>query len=54
MLKSILCDYSDAYTLVKGSITVNNTAADGAAAINTIKKAIFKNVLHLLNEINNT
>ena len=35
MLRSSLCDYSDAYILVKGNITVNNTAADGAAANNT-------------------
>ena len=38
MLKSSLCDYSDAYILVKGTITVNNTAAQGAAANNTNKK----------------
>ena len=38
MLKSSLCDYSDAYILVKENITVNNTAADGAAANNTNKK----------------
>ena len=38
MLRSSLCDYSDAYILVKGSITVNNTAA-GAAANNTNKKS---------------
>ena len=43
MLKSSLCDYSDAYILVKGTISVNNTAADGAAANNTNKKVIFKN-----------
>ena len=43
MLRSSLCDYSDAYILVKGNITVNNTAADGAAAKNTNKKVIFKN-----------
>ena len=43
MLRSSLCDYSDAYILVKGNITVNNTAADGAAANNTNKKVIFKN-----------
>ena len=43
MLKSSLCDYSDAYILVKGNITVNNTAADGANANNTNKKVIFKN-----------
>ena len=34
MLRSSLCDYSDAYILVKGNITVNNTAAEGAAANN--------------------
>ena len=43
MLTSSLCDYSDAYILVKGNITVNNTAADGAAANNINKKVIFKN-----------
>ena len=35
MLRSSLCDYSDAYILVKGSITVDNTAASGAAANHT-------------------
>ena len=57
MLKSSLCDYSDAYILVKGTITVNNTAAAGAAANNTNKKAIFKNCAPFTNcisEINNT
>ena len=34
MLRSSLCDYSDAYILVKGNITVNNTAAEGAATNN--------------------
>ena len=48
MLRSSLCDYSDAYILVKGNITVNNTADDGAAANNTNKKVIFKNCAHLL------
>ena len=43
MLRSSLCDYSDAYILAKGNITVNNTADDGAAANNTNKKVIFKN-----------
>ena len=43
MLRSSLCDYSDVYILVKGNITVNNTAAAGAAANNTNKKVIFKN-----------
>ena len=43
MLKSSLCDYSDAYILVKGNITVNNTTAADANANNTNKKVIFKN-----------
>ena len=34
MLKSSLCDYSDAYILVKGSIAVNNTTAEDANANN--------------------
>ena len=57
MLKSSLCDYSDAYILVKGTITVNNTAAQGAAANNTNKKVIFKSCAPFTNcisEINNT
>ena len=57
MLRSSLCDYSDAYILVKGSITVNNTAAERAAANNTNKKAIFKNCAPFTNciiKINNT
>ena len=56
MLKSSLCDYSDAYILLKGTITVNNTAAQGAAANNTNKKVIFKNCAPFTNcisEINN-
>ena len=57
MLKSSLCDYSDAYILVKGTITVNNTAAQGAGANNINKKVIFKNCAPFTNcisEINNT
>ena len=57
MLKSSLCDYSDVYILVKGNITVNNTAADGAAANNTNKKVIFKNCAPFtdcISKINNT
>ena len=38
MLRSSLCDYSDAYKTVKENITVNNTADAGAAADNIIKK----------------
>ena len=33
MLKSTLCDYSDAYILVKGTFTVNKIAAADADAI---------------------
>ena len=47
-LKSSLCNYSDANILVKGSITVDNIAADGAAN-NT--NAPFTNCII---EINNT
>ena len=57
MLKSSLCDCSDACILIKGTITVNNTAAQGAAANNTNKKVIFKNCAPFTNcisEINNT
>ena len=57
MLRSSLCDYSDAYVLVKGNITVNNTAADGAATNNTNKKVIFKNCAPFTNcisKINNS
>ena len=57
MLRSSLCDYGDAYILVKGNITVNNTAAEGAAATNTNKKVIFKNFAPFTNcisKINNT
>ena len=57
VLRSSLCDYSDAYILVKGNITVNNTAADGAAAANnTNKKVIFKSCAPFTNcssKINN-
>ena len=38
MLKSSLYDYSDAYILVKGTITVNNIAAADAPANNADKK----------------
>ena len=37
------CDYSDAYIIFKGNISVNNNAGAGAAANNTGKKVIFKN-----------
>ena len=43
MIWSNLCYYIDAYILVKGTTTVLNRAAAGAAVNNTTKKVIFKN-----------
>ena len=57
MLRSSLCDYADAFILVTGNITVNNTAAEGAATNNTAKMVIFKNCAPFTNcisKINNT
>ena len=57
MLRSSLCDYSGGYILVKGNITVNNTAAADADANNTNKKVIFKNCppfTNCVSKINNT
>ena len=57
MLRSSLCDYSNAYILVKGNISVNDTAGAGAAANNANKKIIFKNCAPFTNciiKINNT
>ena len=56
MLKSSLCDYSDAYILVKGTITAD-TSTTGVVASNTNKKVIFKNCVpftYCISEINNT
>ena len=56
ILKYSLCDYSDAYILVNGIITVKNTAAADADANNTNAKVIFKNCAPFTNcisEINN-
>ena len=39
MLKSSLCNYSDAYILVKGTMTVPNTAAADTNANNVVKKS---------------
>ena len=57
MLRSSLCDYSDAHILVKGNITVNNTPAQGAATNNTNNKVIMKNCApfsNCISKINNT
>ena len=56
MLKSSLCNYSDAYILVKRTITVYDTSAAGAATNNTFKKVIFKNcppVTNCISKMNN-
>ena len=42
ILKSSLCNYSDVYIHVKGTITILNTAAVGEAANNGSKEVIFK------------
>ena len=57
MPRSSLCDYSYAYTLVKGTTTVDDTSTAGAAANNPNKEVIFKNCAPFTNcrsEINNT
>ena len=59
MLKSSLCDYSHAYVLVKGRITIEGTGADAAArqADERDKGVAFKNCAPFTNcvsEINNT
>ena len=57
-LKSSLCDYSDAYILVKGTVTINGRGADAAArrADERDKGVAFKNCAPFINcisEINN-
>ena len=57
MIRSNLCDYSDAYILDKETITVTNMAALGEAVNNTNKKLILKNCAPFINcitEINDT
>ena len=59
MLKSSLCDYSDAYILVKGRITIEGAGADAAArqADERDEGVAFKNCTPFTNcitEINNT
>ena len=57
MLRSSLFDNSDAYILVEGNISVNNTAGAAAVANNTDKKVIFKNCAPFINcisKISNT
>ena len=51
MLRSSLCDYSDAYVLVKGTIIVTNTGT-AAVANNRNSKVIFKNYIYWLHRWN--
>ena len=58
LLKSSLCDYSDAYILVKGRITINGrgAAAEAREADERDKGVAFKNCAPFINcirEINN-
>ena len=53
MISSSLCDYSDAYILVK----VPNTVDEGAAVNNTNKEVVLKNcapITNCITETNNT
>ena len=57
MLRELLLFTYITYILVKGTITVNNTSAQGVAANNTNKEVIFKNCgpfSNCISEINNT
>ena len=57
MLRFSLRDYSDAYILVKGNISVHKTGAADVDANNTNKKVVFKNCAPFTNcisKINNT
>ena len=57
IMKSNLYDYSDAYILFKGTITVEGAAAEGAGVNTTTNKVIFKNCApftNCLTKINNT
>ena len=57
MLRSSLCDYSNAYILVKGTITVANIAAQSQPKNGANKKVIFQNratFTKCISRINNT
>ena len=57
MFKSSLCDNSDAHILVSGTISLQNTAAQGADVNSNNKKVVFKNFAPFtdcMNKINNT
>ena len=49
MLRSNLCDYADAYILVKGTITITGAGDDDAAKQSDERNKFLKIVHHLLN-----
>ena len=56
MLRSSLCDYSEAYIIAKGTISIERVAASEPAD-NNDKEVVFKNCspfTDYLSEINNT
>ena len=56
MLRSSLCNYSDAYIIASATVTVRNTAVAGVVASNR-KNKIIKNYASFTNwrsELNNT
>ena len=57
MLRSSLCDYSDAYILVNGTITISPISPPVANPNNNDKEVVFKNCALLtdcISEINNS
>ena len=57
VIRSNLCNYSDVYIHVKGTITVLNISVQGSAVNKTNKKVIFKSwapFTNWISEINNT
>ena len=57
MLRSTLCDFSDGYILVRGTLAVVNTGAQGQSNNPTNKKVVLKNrapFTNCINKINNT
>ena len=56
MLRSSLCDYSDAYIFVKGTITIAPAPAQAANPDNNNREVVFKNCAPFtdcISEINN-
>ena len=57
MLKSIVCDYSDTFILVKGTIIIAPVPPPAANPNNGDKELVFKNCVlftDCISEINNT